>query len=84
MSANNSLRKSIYKYAVESKLLHSIGSAEMEKEIQKTVTKIIRSQEISEIDKEAEFELDEKELTRYLDIVIKEVKGKNSGNNSFT
>jgi hypothetical protein len=37
---NNDFRKSIYKYAVESKLLGLIGREEMENEIQKTVTKI--------------------------------------------
>jgi hypothetical protein len=45
VSVNNNLRKSIYKHTVESKMLHLIGHAEMEKEIQKTVTKIIQSQE---------------------------------------
>jgi hypothetical protein len=46
VSVNNNLRKSIYKHAVESKMLQLIGHAEMEKEIQKTVTRIIQSQEI--------------------------------------
>jgi hypothetical protein len=40
VSANNNLRKSIRKHALESKLLDLIGQAEMEKEIQKTVTEI--------------------------------------------
>src|SRR5918996_1911518 len=74
VSTNNNLRKSIHKHAVNSKLLDLIGHAEMEKEIQKTVTEIIRSQDISKIDKESEFELDEQEIRRYIDIVIKEVK----------
>ena len=57
----------------------------MERELQKTVAKIIRNQEISETDKRTEFELDEKELRRYLEIVIKEAKGKNSSNsNAFS
>lgn len=53
-----------------------IGHAEMEKEIQKTVSDIIRDQELTDTNKEIEFELDENELKRYLDVVIKEVKMK--------
>ncbi len=52
VSVNNNLRKSIYKHAVESKMLHLIGHVEMEKEIQKTVTKIIQGQDSLETDKE--------------------------------
>jgi hypothetical protein len=74
VSVNNNLRRSIYKHAVESKMLHLIGHAEMEKEIQKAVTKIIQSQENMEIEGETGVELDKDELKKYLDIVIKEVK----------
>jgi hypothetical protein len=45
----------------------------MKKEIQKTVSDIIRDQELTDTNKEIEFELDENELKRYLDVVIKEV-----------
>jgi len=58
----------------KSNLLDLIGHAEMEKEIQETVSEIIESQEIQNIHAEREVELDEKELRRYIDIVIKEVK----------
>ena len=44
----------------------------MEIEIQQTVTDIIENQDIPEINKEVE--LDENELRRYIDIVIREVK----------
>jgi len=74
VSVNNNLRKSIYKHAVESKMLQLIGHAEMEKEIQKTVTKIIQSQENIEVEREVGVELDEDELRKYLDVVVKEVK----------
>jgi hypothetical protein len=74
VSVNNNLRKSIYKHTVESKMLHLIGHAEMEKEIQKTVTKIIQSQENIEEEREVGIELDQNELRRYMDVVIKEVK----------
>ena len=42
VSTNNELRKFIHKQAFESRLLSLIGHAEMEKEIQKTITKITR------------------------------------------
>lgn len=74
VSLNNNLRRSIYKHAIESRMLHLIGQAEMEKEIQKTVTKIINSQENMEAKRETGVELDKDELKKYLDIVIKEVK----------
>ena len=45
----------------------------MEKEIQKTVKKIAQNKDILERDK-TEFELDEKELEKYIDSVIKETK----------
>ncbi len=75
VSTNNSLRKYIRRHAMlRSNLLDLIGHAEMEKEIQETVTDIIESQEILDIRTEREVELDEKELRRYIDIVIKEVR----------
>jgi hypothetical protein len=72
VSLNSNLRKTIYKNALESKLLHLIGHAEMEKEVEKTVSKIVR--ESTELNEEVPIELDQKELKRYLDFVLKEVK----------
>jgi hypothetical protein len=46
----------------------------MEKEIQKTVTKIIESQDIGELHRETGIELDGSELRRYIDVVVREVK----------
>ena len=74
VSVNNNLRKSIYQHALRSELLHSIGRAEMEKEVQKTVNEIIRSQNILEREKVTRAEFDEIELGKYLDQVIKEVR----------
>jgi hypothetical protein len=71
------LRKSIRKHASESRLLALIGHAEMENEIQKTITKIIRSQDDMNAETKVGIELDENELKRYLDVVIKEVKKDN-------
>ena len=76
MSANNELRKSIYRHAVESRLLRLIGQAEMESEIEKTVRKISKDKNLLEIDAEQQrlLEIDEKGLKKYLDLVIREVK----------
>ena len=52
VSANNELRKSIYRHAVESRLLRLIGHAEMQSEIEKTVRKISRDKKLLEIDAE--------------------------------
>jgi hypothetical protein len=64
VSANNELRKSIYKHAIESRLLRLIGQAEMEREIEKIVRKISRDKNILEIDTEQRrsLEIDEKGL----------------------
>ena len=50
VSANNELRKSIYKHAVESRLLRLIGHAEMQSEIEKTVRKISKDKNLLEIE----------------------------------
>ena len=76
VSANNELRKSIYRHAVESRLLRLIGHAEMESEIEKTIRKISMDKNILQIDMEQRqlLEIDEKGLKIYLDLVIREVK----------
>ena len=50
-----------------------IGQAEMEKEIQNTVTETVESQDILSMNNEREIELGEKEMKRY-SIVLREVK----------
>jgi len=72
VSANNDLRKSIYKHASESKLLGQIGRAEVEIEMQKTVTKI--TDEKKYLMTEQQVELDGMELKKYIDFVVREVK----------
>ena len=60
VSTNNSLRKYIRRHALlKSNLLDLIGHAEMEKEIQQTVTDIIENQDIPEVNKEVELDEDE-------------------------
>ena len=74
------MRKSIHKHALESKLLGLIGHAEMENEIQRTVKKIAQDKDRLEIDTEQQqrqpVELDENELKKYIELVIREVKKK--------
>ena len=77
VSANINLRKSIHTITLESKLLDIIGQAEMEKEIQKTIYKIIKDTDTLRKTPNIKLELDEKELKKYLDEVIKESKKKN-------
>jgi hypothetical protein len=76
VSANNELRRFIHKQALESKLLSLIGHAEMENEIQRTVTKITQNLDtLGELEK-TEVEVDEDELKKYVDLVVREVKNK--------
>jgi hypothetical protein len=77
VSANINLRKSIHTITLESKLLDIIGQAEMEKEIQKTIYKIVKDTDTLRKTPNIKLELDEKELKKYLDEVIKESKKKN-------
>ena len=74
VSANHDLRKLIRKHTLESRLLDIIGQAEMDNEIRKTVKKITQNKDTLEMNKEAKFELDEKELEKYIDSVIRETK----------
>jgi hypothetical protein len=78
VSVNNNLRREIYQHASRPELLQSIGRAEMEREMEKTVNEIISSHAYRERERErekvAKFEIDEKELRRYLDQVVEEVK----------
>jgi hypothetical protein len=74
VSANNNLRISIRKHALESRLLGLIGQAEMEKRIQEIVKRINQDKESLEIDTQQPVEFDENELKKYVDFVIREVK----------
>ena len=74
VSTNNELRRSIHKHALESKLLGSIGHAEMEKEIQNTVKQVNRDKYELEKELEEPVELDDMELEKYIEFVVKEVR----------
>lgn len=78
------LRQSIRKLAVkESKLLDSIGSAQMEQQIQKRVVDMMRqNQDRLSNETGVESSLSEDEVKQYLHEVIEEVKkGKVKNNN---
>jgi hypothetical protein len=74
VSINADLRRSIYKHAFESRLLNFIGTAEMDREVQKTVKTILQDKSIIQMKSEEDLDLDEEELKKHLDFVIKEVK----------
>jgi hypothetical protein len=77
VSANNDLRKSIYKHALESKLLGQIGRAEVENELQKAATKITDEKKHLMTDTQQPVELDGIELKKYIEFVVREVKKDN-------
>jgi hypothetical protein len=58
----------------ESKLLDAIGQAEMEKQIQKTVRQVTMDKDDLEKELEEPVELDEKELEKYIEFVVREVR----------
>jgi hypothetical protein len=55
-------------------LLGLLGHAEMDNEIRKTVKEITQNKDTLEMDKEAKFEFDEKELEKYIDSEIRDTK----------
>jgi hypothetical protein len=74
VSANNELRRSIHRHALESKLLGVIGHAELEKEIQNTVKQVTKDKYELEEELQEPVELDELELEKYIEFVVKEVR----------
>jgi hypothetical protein len=75
VSVNEKLRTLIRKTALESRLLGSIGQAEMENEIENKVKGITKRKAVSD-EQSLPIELDEQALRRYIDYVVKEVKEK--------
>ena len=70
VSVNDELRKSIRKYALESKLLGVIGEAELGREMDKTVKKIVT--QTASIEEEVPVELDVNEVKKYIEYVRSE------------
>jgi hypothetical protein len=74
VSTNNLLRGTIYRRAMESRLLGIIGQAEMESEIERVVKSVTEKPVFDDLEKQQPIEVDKKELKNYLDFVMKEVK----------
>ena len=68
------MRRSIHRHALESKLLGAIGHAELEKEIQNTVKQVTKDKHELEKELEEPVELDELELEKYIEFVVREVR----------
>ena len=64
VSINADLRRSIYKHAFESRLLNFIGTAEMDREVQKTVKTILQDKSIIQMKSEEDLDLDEEEVKK--------------------
>ena len=82
VSQDSNLRQSIRNFAIkESKLLDSIGTAQMEQEIQKRVVTVTKqNKDRMEEQTGIEASLSEQEVKQYLDLVLKELKGNHKGN----
>jgi hypothetical protein len=76
ISEDSKLRRAIRKFATtESKVLDSIGLAQMEQEVQKKVLTLAKEQEEKMVEETGvESSLDEGDMKEYLQEVIKEVK----------
>lgn len=74
VSVNTQLRKAIRKHTLESNLLESIGQAEMESEIRRTVNSIVHDNDIEKTSTGTNLEFDKEELRKYIDEVITEIK----------
>jgi hypothetical protein len=77
VSQDSNLRRSIRNFAIkESKLLDSIGTAQMEQEIQKRVITLTKqNKDRMEEQTGIESSLSEQDVKQYLDLVFKELKG---------
>jgi hypothetical protein len=85
VSQDVKLRQSIRKFAMkESRLLDSIGIAQMEQEIEsRVIAMTIKSQDIMTEESGVYSSLNEAEVKQYLDIVLQEIKESKRGNNTW-
>ena len=70
-SANMNIRQALQKVALDSKLLQLISRAEMDMEVQNVVRKAINKIEKSDDNSQPKLELDEKELKKYVEEMIR-------------
>jgi hypothetical protein len=74
VSTNNNLQHSIYKRAIEARLLGVIGRAEKDKELKKAIDKIMSDKDIITTNSKLDVDLDEKELKKHVDFVLTEFR----------
>jgi hypothetical protein len=74
VSIDRDLRDLITKYTEQSNLLNLIGKAELEMELHKTVKKIVSDKDELGDPLGRKIDVDENELKKYLDSVLREVK----------
>jgi hypothetical protein len=79
VSHDMALRQSMRKVLSESKLLDGIGTAEVQNEIERKIMKVTRARQV-EMEEETgvRSSLDEDEIKKYLDEVIRETRGKST------
>lgn len=82
VSTNNMLLNSIHKQALEIHLLDSIGRAEKDRMIQKTVDKIIHNKKFITSHQSKEIDIDRQELKKYIDSLIEEIRKSKTVDNS--
>ncbi len=83
VSEDAKLRHSIRKYAKESKILDTIGSAQLEVEIQNKVIKLVHEQQDSMTrETGVESRMTDNDIRQYLEMVVAEAKSKDSSNNN--
>jgi hypothetical protein len=73
MTLRNSIRKSVTE---QSKLLDSIGTAEMEREVQKVVLTVRKTSAAMEENSGVEASMNESDMKDYVEFVIKELQSK--------
>ena len=74
VSANIELRKYIYNTVKDTKFLNLLGKVEVEKQIKRTVTKIINDTNASDTFQNVDLDLDVNDINRYIESVIGELK----------
>jgi hypothetical protein len=74
VSTNSKIRESIFRRVVDAKLLGLIGKAERDTVLKKTVERIISDNKIHKSESKIDIDMDEKELKKYIDFIVDEIK----------
>jgi len=79
VSINNELRRSIVKIALESRMLNEMGEAENQKNVENIVSKIHEDPSINELESDIKrgSNLDDDELTKYVEEIMRELQVEN-------